>query len=499
MLIKFRPKRGMTLVEIIIAIAIMGIIFIAFSSTFMAGILGIIRAGDKGLAYNLAQEDLETQIARGDSVLSDPLVLEFEGYEVTIIGGSVDVEKYSGKINSKIEAFIPLVPTISIIPSNVIEGVVLPVEIEITGINTNFSVSSTVQIVDRNNSVVTFVNAPTLSVINKKKAILTINQDLYNHLSDYNIRIITPILNKPTEYVRAQYSIGMPQMVAVSLSSIFTSDSGLHWTNRSAELSFPANSSNLKGVAFANDKYVVVGSAGKILIGEQNKNWISNTHISGEDFNDITWSSYHKKFYMVSEQGSIYSSNDGIGWDNLYTVSNPLKGIEITTNGKIISVGSGGTIAFSNDGITWDTRNLGPKNFNKVIAYDNSAFSFYVAVGDSGVISVSNGDFTVWNSSVSNTSFNLNDIVYYVNKIGSVEKLICVGNQGTILESVDYGATWTHSNSGVTNDLFGSYVLRETDHIIVVGSSIVLRANELLNWSPVIGVPSYEFNSISGK
>ena len=54
-----KVKKGMTLVEIIISIAIIGILGITFFSMFTSGFKGVVRAGNKSTASYDAQAKIE--------------------------------------------------------------------------------------------------------------------------------------------------------------------------------------------------------------------------------------------------------------------------------------------------------------------------------------------------------------------------------------------------------------------------------------------------------
>ena len=57
-----KNKKGFTLIEVILSIAILGIISIAFLSMFTSGIVGISNSGKKSESHYTAQSDIEIKI-----------------------------------------------------------------------------------------------------------------------------------------------------------------------------------------------------------------------------------------------------------------------------------------------------------------------------------------------------------------------------------------------------------------------------------------------------
>jgi len=71
---RFRDrKKGMTLVEIIVSIAILGIIAVAFLPVFTTGFSSVFHAGNKSEALYRAQQDMEGLIADKTITASPPV------------------------------------------------------------------------------------------------------------------------------------------------------------------------------------------------------------------------------------------------------------------------------------------------------------------------------------------------------------------------------------------------------------------------------------------
>lgn len=493
---------GMTLVEVIIAMAILGIIVVAFLNMFMAGILGIFSAGDKGVAYSQAQDDLDTRIARGESVETDDLVIEFDGKNFTIPGGMVETEQFVKKVKSQMEVFIPLVPTIELIPKINFEGAMKPVTLSIIGKNTDFSGSSTAQFIDKFGNVVAVT--PTITVTDATHATVEFDSDFINALSNYALRIITPIGGEPDQVVRAKYSITMPNLVAVSDDSVYVSDNGEYWMKRSAIAPFPSFGA-LKDVAYGNGHYLAGGASGTFMIYHDMLGWASEPIIGESQINDIEWSNEYKKYYIAGESGTIKSSDTGEAFTTIYqrTDGMPMNGVSTTLTGKIIAVGADGHIVFSTDGVTFMDRSIpGAGHLNKVVAYDDIITEFYVIVGDDGAIYRSS-DAVTWSLINSDSTDNINSIKYrpYNPENPLIPaSIVAVGDNGLILTSGSYGASFSKTvyNSGLT-DLYDAAFLVGTNHVFVVGDEKIIKSNDLSSWTLVGDFTGQNFKSVTGK
>src|SRR5690554_1530308 len=118
-------RKGMTLIEVVLAMAIFGIIAVSFITMFSSSLLWIYRAGDRGEAYSMAQSDVERRIITGDSYETDNLTIVFGGDDtntISIRGGIVESIQSIHDQSSSIETFIPYVPTISLDREFIFEG-----------------------------------------------------------------------------------------------------------------------------------------------------------------------------------------------------------------------------------------------------------------------------------------------------------------------------------------------------------------------------------------
>lgn len=105
--------KGMTLIELIVAIAILGVILVSFLSMFGTGYIGIIKASKHTKVVYEAQKNIENQIILSTSNGSDQITLVFPGEgtdpDITINSPGKIIEEqadYDGR-SINIRTFIP--------------------------------------------------------------------------------------------------------------------------------------------------------------------------------------------------------------------------------------------------------------------------------------------------------------------------------------------------------------------------------------------------------
>lgn len=99
---------GMTLIELIIAIALLGIITVAFINVFSFGYISIINAGKNTEAGYTAQKNLENEIINDTSVANQTMIISFPGgVNVQVNGTAIEEEITEGQSTIKVNTFIP--------------------------------------------------------------------------------------------------------------------------------------------------------------------------------------------------------------------------------------------------------------------------------------------------------------------------------------------------------------------------------------------------------
>lgn len=108
-------KKGFTLIELIISIALFAILSVAFLSMFSTGIKGIFNAGNKSKANYTSQQALENELS-GKPVTVDSvnvsssdsnMELDFDGIKVDVNGKIRTLNYDNGRQRIELVTFTP--------------------------------------------------------------------------------------------------------------------------------------------------------------------------------------------------------------------------------------------------------------------------------------------------------------------------------------------------------------------------------------------------------
>lgn len=112
---KTMKKKGFTLIELILSIALLAIVAIAFSNMFLTGLKGVFNAGHKSKANYISQQALENKIS-GKPVSIDnvsitssneDMEIDFDGIVINV-NGSIEIVDYdNGKQKTELVTFVP--------------------------------------------------------------------------------------------------------------------------------------------------------------------------------------------------------------------------------------------------------------------------------------------------------------------------------------------------------------------------------------------------------
>lgn len=500
-MVKQRTQGGMTLIEVIVSMALIAIIAGVFLPLFSTALVWVFAAGDKGEAYSAAQRDVETRLATGEAIYSQTLVIDFPGTQIQVRGGLVETRRVVGQRSSRLEAFIPLVPTILINPTVSLEGSA-STTITVTGIETTFDTSTHVELFDKISDRVLSNIVP--NVTGRQSLTFDLPPNLVN--ADYIIRITTD-KSPQNEIVRARYTVEQPKYVAVGANSLYISADGSHWVRRSASVDIPAEV-NLKAVVNNGRRYVVVGNDGLVLVSRERQPWVS-LNIAAENLLGVTWSPAFARFFAVGADGGIYTAPDEPTLFADSTVLSPsswlklssgtgtqLNDITSTTLGGtslLTAVGNNGIILTSADGVNWSqVTTLRGITLNAVVSGITTAGHRIVAVGNSGAVYVSSGGSS-WDA-VTVVPYapnpNLTDVAF------SGDQFIAVAANGKIFTSAD-GTIWTYRHTA-EQGLFGVHALG--NDIVAVGNNgiVVYSSNSGANWS-VSTIAGVHLTGVAGR
>ena len=149
-----------------------------------------------------------------------------------------------------------------------------------------------------------------------------------------------------------------------------------YWTSRNSGTSY-----DLRGVAYANGLWVVVGGSGTILTSTNGTSWTSRSSGTSSSLLGVAYA--NGLWVAVGGSGTILISLDGTTWTLCDSgTSSSLLGVAYA-DGLWVAVEGSGTILISLDGTTWIPRDSGTSSSLWDVAYGNG---LWVAVGFGGMI-----------------------------------------------------------------------------------------------------------------
>jgi hypothetical protein len=217
-------------------------------------------------------------------------------------------------------------------------------------------------------------------------------------------------------------AVGEPNMIV-------TSSNALSWTSHSL-----GGTNSLKGATFGGGKWVVVGTQGTIATSANGTDWSVTTTTPPFDLNDVA---YGNGRYVIagdgvnSQNGSCFVSTDGVAWTwlNSFFPSKNLRSI-LFTNGLFVMSANDGSFWTSTNGLNWSFSYTASSQNLRGVTW---AHGTWFAVGNRGTILSSTNLFTwvppAWTPRPTRTFENLHEIVYLDGK------LVAIGNRGTVLQS----------------------------------------------------------------
>lgn len=493
-----RHNSGMSLIEVIISLAILGIVFVSVLTVFSTSFIWVNSAGNKGKAYNKTQIDIESRIGTGEAIYSEDLRIVINGKSYNIRGGLLESTQYEGKTSSEIDMFLPYVPTIRINPMVQFEGAI-STTVNITGYNTHFNSSTIVELYDSTGVNKLYTTVPIVK--NNEQASFSIPLNLLN--SDYIIRVKTALPSSDNEVVRAKYTVEQPKFVAVG-NKLYVSADGINWTDRAAIGSLPAFS-ELNAIINKGDRYIAVGDNGTILLSNEKAPW-SSVKVSSENLMGVVWSSQLDKYYAVGANGNIYSSSNALTWKktttSITTSLNDIVSVPFSYYNPLIAVGNNGVILNSFYGYWIKVfHEYGYTNLNAVASDNGKVDPIYgvidpvvVAVGDNGTVLYSKNGWD-WRKADILPKSNINDITYN----NELSLFIAVGDNGLILTSSN-GINWQNVSKSEHKNYNFQGVFSDFNEVIVVGEKgIILYSDNGGNTWEVYQLSTDELVSVAGK
>ena len=218
--------------------------------------------------------------------------------------------------------------------------------------------------------------------------------------------------------------------------------------------------------------------------------WAPIASGTSQDLHDIIDFNTGPPLIVVGNQGTILrSTDDGATWTTPAsgTVEDLLSVIVLSSAQYWIG-GSNGTVLIADDAAqTW--HDASPPAVTSGLTVFSRSSGFAYAVGDAGTILKGEADLiggfngVMWTTQMSGTSSNLHNGSGFASSLAFV-----VGDNGTILKTLDGGTTWTPLNSGTANHLY-KYIESGNGAMIVVGQDgLILKSIDGgLTWVQKLG------------
>ncbi len=191
-------KKGVSLIEIIISIGILGIILVSFLTMFSFGFNQIVRSGNKNKDSFVAQKDLEKRLATGE--FSNPKDLEIKFGDMIVKSSGGESVSQEGLL-SKFFGFLPNVPTINLSEISLVEGYKgTHIKAQTKGLNLDSSNTKFTLYHYDGITPITLVSSDisfTIDNDNNQMAILKIPEGLINSIGPYIIKGVTSETGKP--------------------------------------------------------------------------------------------------------------------------------------------------------------------------------------------------------------------------------------------------------------------------------------------------------------
>lgn len=483
-------KDAFTLLEIIISIAIIGILATTFITIFSSQYVSIIKSGNKNKATYKASGETEKRMSGKDTVDNGMITLNFGTNELTfkVPIGLIEQEETVGSSSSKLKTGIPLVPIIELNPKQVDEGK-NEYAVVVTSENLNLKNIKSLSIKDRDG------NSPKKVTTSIEDDKLTLKlEGIENQQSPYTLEIEENGSNKKA---KSTLHVDLPNFLSIDNNNdknILISSDGEYWMKK--EIKYLGDGSGLNKVIRDKNGFIALGEK-ELLVMEKNKEYkvLQNNRLPGnKSFLDMVWNG--KNYFALSSDRKIYkSTKDSIlstGWDlvdidyekigtitHLKTINeNTLAVISDTVENRLINTetlvdksisgferiediveGKGGVFATGKDKGIYKANfdavseqytlnsvskgSVGEMKFNSIIWGGVGDFEEFIVAGESGnILRSSNGEdwnSVTWDSGRPSSDVIFNSVVWggELNK----KKFIAIGTNGNIAFS-ENGSRW---------------------------------------------------------
>jgi photosystem II stability/assembly factor-like uncharacterized protein len=274
---------------------------------------------------------------------------------------------------------------------------------------------------------------------------------------------------------------------------VIVGEGGSIFSFSNQEFSFPGITEDINAVTYANDRFIAVGSGGRILTSPEGRFWQVRSVEEQPALRSIARGA--AAYVAVGEDGRIFRSASGVDWTPQPPppgVGSPTMRSVIWTGSSFLAVGDVGTIWTSPNGTTWSQR------FSGVVGRLNAAASSpsaTIAVGNDGrILWEGAGPESEWSARTSGTSQDLLGAIWdAVN-----EQFIVVGANGLILTSPN-GISWSPATDSPLDSLPLRDLAQSTQgHILAIGDEGRIFASvDGETWDPLVSGTRETLRSIT--
>lgn len=246
-------------------------------------------------------------------------------------------------------------------------------------------------------------------------------------------------------------AFGNNRWVAVGWrGTVVASVDGTAWVRLAAE-----TSADLEAVVHGGNQFLAVGYGGAVLTSPEGLTWTERSLSSRSNLWGVAYGG--GRYVGVGDRGYVVYSAQGVDWTEGQAGDQTLESVAYG-NGRFVAVGYGGAAQVLEDGSDeWVAVDTGVQVWLKGVAYGSG---WFVAVGEQATLLVSRNG-VVWERRTLATDASLEGVSYGLNRFQAV------GEEGLILGSTD-GRIWRHEPVGVGVVL--TDVAAGNVHWVVVGT-----------------------------
>ncbi|MDQ7822277.1 MAG: hypothetical protein RDV48_05735 [Candidatus Eremiobacteraeota bacterium] len=244
---------------------------------------------------------------------------------------------------------------------------------------------------------------------------------------------------------------------------VLSSADGITWS----PLAPPSTDVDLYGIACSRDRFVLVGSLGRIYTWSETEGFVLRTSGTTNNLFCVTWA--NGLFVAGGLEGTLLTSPDGITWTAPSSPAWHVVRAIAYGNGKWVAAGAG-TVAVSSDAVNWTLESIGLLHFQTGASFGNGIF---VLPGHAGRV-LSSPDGITWQAASAPSPENL-DCAAFGNG------LFAMGSFGLIETTTD-GATFG-SVTPPTSRSLRAITFFEGQFVATGGAETILTSPDGKTWT----------------